>query len=567
MDDKKNLFVIVFLIFFIMTYVQWMFPQQPAQQQNQPTQQTAQLAPQQIPPASVPGQPHPGQAEIPGVPNTHPSMKQLNESSQTVVNTGVAIIKVNHLGGRIQSIKLKNYKEKLHDEAPYEMIFTKDGAPLPLAVYADGVSDDFVLYSLDTASLPPMNGPMYDAQSSGINLVLLGQLATGTQIKKTITFTPGSYAFGVKVELVTPSRDGNPVLVEWTHMVPTADISAVGMQKMVYFLGQDKKLHTTFFKDVKGPVTSDGAGSWIALSNYYFIEALVAGDDQTQAYHTMENEVYSVRLAGNSLGASLTSYAGPKDIESLKAVNRSLERSVDLGMFSFLAHPILALMKFFYKFLHNYGLSIILLTLLIKLAFLPLTQTSFKSMQAMQELQPEIAALRERIQDQNVLNQELMALYKKRGVNPLGGCLPMLIQIPVFLGLYNALLNSIELRHEPFALWITDLSAPEHLTIFGIGIPLMILIMGASMMIQQWTQPTAMDPQQKKIMMMMPFVFTFMFIIHPMPSGLVLYWLVNNLISIVQQKYIRGHKGASPLTATAYASLGMFLFGYVLTLL
>jgi YidC/Oxa1 family membrane protein insertase len=234
-------------------------------------------------------------------------------------------------------------------------------------------------------------------------------------------------------------------------------------------------------------------------------------------------------------------------------------------MFSFLAHPILALMKFFYSFIGNYGLSIILLTLLIKLGFLPLTQSSFKSMQAMQELQPEIAALRERVTDPNILNQELMTLYKKRGVNPLGGCFPMLIQIPVFLGLYNALLNSIDLRHEAFALWINDLSAPESLKLFGIGIPLMILLMGASMLIQQLTQPSTMDPQQKKIMMFMPVIFTGMFILHPMPSGLVLYWLTNNLISIVQQYSIRENRRISPLQATAYASLVIFSFGFILT--
>jgi YidC/Oxa1 family membrane protein insertase len=188
-------------------------------------------------------------------------------------------------------------------------------------------------------------------------------------------------------------------------------------------------------------------------------------------------------------------------------------------------------------------------------------------MKAMQDIQPEIKVLRERVKDPTELNQETLALYKKRGVNPVGGCLPMMLQIPVFLGLYNALLNAMELRHAPFALWITDLASPERLEIFGIGVPVMILIMGVTMFVQQWTTPTTADPAQKKAMMLMPFMFTGMFIIFPFPSGLVLYWLVNNLISIVQQVYLRGSSKASPLQATIIASVAIFGLGYIVTLL
>jgi YidC/Oxa1 family membrane protein insertase len=188
-------------------------------------------------------------------------------------------------------------------------------------------------------------------------------------------------------------------------------------------------------------------------------------------------------------------------------------------------------------------------------------------MQAMQQLQPEIKSLRERITDPTQLNREVMELYKRRGVNPVGGCLPVLIQIPVFLGLYNALLNSIELRHAPFALWINDLSSPEHLYVFGIGIPVMVLLMGASMVFQQLTTPSTMDPAQKRIMLMVPIIFTISFVIFPFPAGLVLYWLVNNVISIIQQIYLRSDIKVSPLKATAVASLGIFCFGFVLTLI
>lgn len=562
MNDKRKLYTILILIYFMVTYMVWISPSHdPSTQPQTQVQQTVQQQPQV---QGVAVQPVPA---TPVVSIPRPSSKQLRDSPQTVINSGTALFTVNHLGGRIQSVKLKGYKAKLNDDTPYEMVSTKEGAPLPLGIYADGVNDDFVLYALDTTSLPELDGSMYHITNVPVNFVLKGQLATGTNIKKILTFTPGSYAVGVSVELSSPSHDGNPVRLEWGHVVPATELADIGMLMNVSALGSDNKLHSTFIRDLKLPSVQNGEGAWIAIYDYYFIESIVSLGEKSHVESGLENETYFVRMSGNANGGNFLAYAGPKDIETLRVVGHSLDRSIDLGWFSVLAQPILILVKLFYRLLGNYGLSIILLTLLIKLFFLPLTQSSFKSMQAMQELQPEIAALRERIEDQNVLNQETMALYKKRGVNPLGGCFPVLIQVPVFLGLYNALRNSIDLRHEPFALWITDLSAPEHLQVFGVGIPLMILIMGASMLVQQWTQPSAMDPQQKKIMMLMPFIFTFMFIIHPMPSGLVLYWLVNNLISIVQQKYIRGHKGGSPLKATAYASLAMFCFGYVLTLL
>jgi YidC/Oxa1 family membrane protein insertase len=224
------------------------------------------------------------------------------------------------------------------------------------------------------------------------------------------------------------------------------------------------------------------------------------------------------------------------------------------------------MLRFFDSIFNNWGLAIILLTLLIKFAFLPLTRKSFTSMAAMQELQPEITALRARLKDDPTrMNQEMMALYKKNKVNPVGGCFPILIQIPVFLGLYNALNYSIELRHAPFALWIKDLSAPELFYVGSFGIPVMVILMGISMFIQQWTTPSTMDPMQKKIMMVMPVIFTFMFI--GFPAGLVLYWLTNNVISIVQQHYIRKASIRLATQATILSSLLFFGFAFALTLL
>jgi YidC/Oxa1 family membrane protein insertase len=161
----------------------------------------------------------------------------------------------------------------------------------------------------------------------------------------------------------------------------------------------------------------------------------------------------------------------------------------------------------------------------------------------------------------------MMALYKKRGVNPMGGCFPILIQLPVFLGLYNALLYSIELRHAPFALWINDLSAAEALHVFGLPVPVMVLLMGASMYVQQATTPMTGDETQRKVMLMMPIIFTVMFVIFPFPAGLVLYWLVNNVISIVQQVTLRTSRSVTPFQATIVASVLIFAFGWCLTII
>ncbi|MCB0320374.1 MAG: YidC/Oxa1 family insertase periplasmic-domain containing protein, partial [Bdellovibrionales bacterium] len=306
---------------------------------------------------------------------------------------------------------------------------------------------------------------------------------------------------------------------------------------------------------------------WASIGDKYFMASLIAPESPETVVAERHKDTYSLSVQGENGKVRLRSYLGPKNYFDLKKLNYDLHRNVNLGIFSFLAIPLLSVIYIFHGFLGNYGLAIILLTLLIKFLFLPLTQVSFKSMKAMQDLQPEIKALRERISDPNQLNQEMFALYKRKGVNPMGGCFPMLIQIPVFLGLYNALLNATEMRHSPFALWITDLSAPEALVVGGVPIPVMILFMGASMFLQQKLTPSNMDEQQRKIMMMMPIMFTVMFIIFPFPSGLVLYWLVNNLISIVQQVYLRTDRNVSATQATALASVGIFLTGYLVTLL
>ncbi len=247
---------------------------------------------------------------------------------------------------------------------------------------------------------------------------------------------------------------------------------------------------------------------------------------------------------------SFTLYIGPKDVDVLEKVGHQLARAVDFGWFTFLAVPLLRLLKIFHSVTSNYGIDIILLTVLVKVLFLPLSHKSMKSMRDMQRLQPQMAKLREKFKDDRErLNKEMIELYRRHRVNPLGGCLPMLLQFPVFIGLYQALNQAIELRHASFALWVRDLSTYEcypwpgqtvavgcnDFSVLGLAIPVLVILMGASMLLQQWLTPaTGMDPvQQRMMLVMMPVMFTVMFV--NFPSGLVLYWLVNNVLTIAQQ--------------------------------
>jgi YidC/Oxa1 family membrane protein insertase len=240
-----------------------------------------------------------------------------------------------------------------------------------------------------------------------------------------------------------------------------------------------------------------------------------------------------------------TLFIGPKDLDILESLGRGLERSIDFGYFAFVSRPLLYLLRFFHNFTGSYGVDIILLTVLIKLLTAPLTHKSFVSMKQMQKLQPQMERLKEKYKDdREKLNKEIMELYRRNKVNPLGGCLPTLLQFPVFIGLYNALLTPIELRHAPF-LWIKDLSQPDWKSLpfhipgfpgFDLGFPVLTLLMGGSMFVQQWMTPSAGDPNQRRLMLMMPVIFTAMFI--TFPAGLTIYWLVNNILSIAQQYII-----------------------------
>ena len=281
-------------------------------------------------------------------------------------------------------------------------------------------------------------------------------------------------------------------------------------------------------------------GGWVAWLQHYFVTAWVADKDDNNSVQTRKDSQGNYIIgftspqlsvaAGASAETGAILYAGPKTQEHLKQLSPGLELTVDYGILWFIAQPIFWLLEHIHNLLGNWGWSIIVLTIIIKLAFFPLSAASYRSMARMRAVSPKLAALKEQHgDDRQKMSQAMMELYKKEKINPLGGCLPILVQMPVFLALYWVLLESVEMRQAPWLGWITDLSIKDPFFILPI-------IMGATMFIQQQLNPTPPDPMQAKVMKMMPIIFTFFFLWFP--AGLVLYWVVNNVLSIAQQWYI-----------------------------
>jgi YidC/Oxa1 family membrane protein insertase len=441
-------------------------------------------------------------------------------------------------GARLKSFKFKKFRASADERsAPFEIV-SSEGIPLPLGVRLQTpapVDDGALIYAVQGNDLK------LSGEAKG-NLLFQGQTAEGTVISKALTFNGANYSIGLEVR--AKSADGTTLVPEvlltekGDHAVPNHDAPFEGFIALV-----DNKIKREPPAEAAKGHEFSGEVSWVGFGHTYFFFALVP---ENGAQHQV-----SVRQTGNALTASIrgpaangryTLFIGPKELDLLQSVGKGIERSIDFGYFGFVSIPFLYVLHFFHRFTRSYGLDIILLTVLIKLALWPLTHKSMVSMKSMGKLAPQMEKLKEKYaNDKEKLNREIMELYKRNGVNPLGGCLPMVLQFPVFIGLYNALSTPIELRHAPF-LWIKDLSRPDWQSLpftfagWHLGIPILTILMGASMFLQQWMTPSAGDPNQRKMMLMMPLLFTFMFV--SFPAGLTVYWLVNNILSIVQQYWI-----------------------------
>jgi YidC/Oxa1 family membrane protein insertase len=564
------LVAIVYTQFFLAPKRQVQQQQLAQQQQQQQTQTTLPVGSQAASPQPMVVSPAPG-ATAPSV-AMRPTVAELQAAPHSVINAGRTTVSLVHLGARIEQYGLRDYKRDLNGDEALNLVDSSTTGALPLGLYIGQESDERVMYTLTSLNGAPATSPTANLNlepNSRVVLEFRGALPSGRQITKKITLEGDSFLIGVDVALDRPIESGQSVWLEWTHYYSSAIEKELRIKHSLTLLDGANKIQLVPIEQMLQGLQDRGVNRWVALGDTYFAMALVPTVTTRNTIIGREGDVFLTRVAGTQSGGQFYAYAGPKDYKMLEAIGDfSLERTIDLGWFSFLALPLLWLLRFLYSLVGNYGVAIIALTLIVKAVMLPLSKASFVSAKKMQDLQPEIKALRERVKDPNQLNQEMFALYKRKGVNPMGGCFPVLIQIPVFLGLYNALLNAIELRHAPFAGWITDLSAPESLQILGIGVPVMVLLMAASMVYQTWTTPTpSADPAQQKMMMIMPLVFAGMFIIFPMPAGLVLYWLVNNIISIIQQLYMRNAERGSVYVGTAVASVVIFGIGYLLTMI
>ncbi|MCO6431047.1 MAG: membrane protein insertase YidC [Deltaproteobacteria bacterium] len=569
MEDRRTAIAILLCMFLFMFWFEWVMApyknRPPAVSSASPTPapaDTSKLPPP--PPAVATGKAPPAPAApAQSASSLLPSSNDILQAPSIRVTTSKVELTLSSLGARLTSYKLKDYPAELGKTELLDLVAVRNGAPYPLGVYVAEHSDVAVTYELSASPQPSAEGEIALSAGQEALLSFKGTLPNGSVIRKEIRFSGDSYLFSV--DAIVDASLGQP-WIEWSHHDAALNGNVRINHNYVTLLSNNK----VNLKELTALTKEDvllSPQQWIAFGDKYFAAALVAPSAAQPSGIIKLDNTYLTRMQGFSSAKGLLVYAGPKEQAALIRAGHQLERSVDLGWFAFVAHPLLDLLRLFNKWFGNYGLAIVLLTLVIKTAFLPLTRTSFRSMRAMQALQPEMKALRERIQDQNQLNKETMALYKKHGVNPMGGCLPMLIQFPVFLGLYNALNYSIELRHAEFALWVNDLSSPERLELFGMGVPVMILLMGLTMLIQQITTPSAADPQQKKIMLLLPLILVVSFIIFPFPSGLVLYMFVNNLISIVQQVQMKSDSARNAWAMTLAGSAVIFSACYAITLL
>lgn len=471
---------------------------------------------------------------------------------EVTIDTPLYSAVFNTRGARMTGWKVKKYMDKIGEGA----------RPINLAREALGDGSPFGL-EITEANFPFPSEPLYQVSTESLKLdrrhsqgevVFSWNSPEGLKIMQKLIFHAESYRIDLEVKIVNPSPNsyqGRPLLV-WTDKnlatgkgsggmacIPTSG-GTRGVPVPPFIALATKEYQEVELSDLKNEKRFSEDVQWGGFQSQYFLAAFAPQKSEgTELILTKVSEKEARMAMGGpkallppntQFTQSYSLYVGPKDLDLLKSFGHNLDRALDFGWFDIVAKPMLYGMKFFHTYTGNYGLAIIILTVVIKILFWYPTQISFRSMREMKKLQPEMAKLREKYKnDRERVNKEMMDLYRRYKINPMSGCLPMAIQIPVFFALYKVLLYSIELRHAPFYWWIQDLSAADPYYISPI-------LMGASMLAQQWLTPTTGDPTQAKMMLIMPVVFTFMFL--SFPTGLVLYWLFSNLLSIGQQLYI-----------------------------
>lgn len=458
------------------------------------------------------------------------------EEREIIVETETYQAVFTSSGGRLKSFRLKQYRETpAEDSAQVSLVEAREN---DLATLRTSGVEGFDILSEANYSLVSGEDRIELGPGEERKIVFSTATPQGLRVEKIYTIRNDRYDLDLQVRVANLGVQPLRGALSLALVQPWADSMDQGRYN---FAGpailQNGKVHTCKIKDLEEKAVEYGKDAvWTLFEHKYFMSAAVPLEGAGERFRIAKvgqniiNTIVSeeqVLKPGDEARFGYLLYFGPRDLDILKEIDHQLEKAVDFGFFGIIARPLLEILKFFYRYVGNYGVAIILLTCIIKLLFWPLTHKSYQSMKSMQTLQPEMQKIREKYKkDKERMNREIMELYKQKRVNPMGGCLPMFMQIPVFFALYKVLLGTIALRHAPFAFWIQDLSAKDPYYITPI-------IMGATMFVQQKMNPGTMDPNQAKIFMFMPIIFTFMFL--NFPSGLVLYWMVNNLLTILQQ--------------------------------
>jgi len=473
------------------------------------------------------------------------------------VDTDVIRVMIDTRGGVIRSLKLKKYPTSL--EQPDDWLEL---------IHSDSDSVYIVQSGLrNKAEKAPTHHSIYRSEQTTYQLadgddelvVPMYWNLDGVEVVKTYHFRRGDYLIDLKHRIDNQSQldwQGSEYRqIQRSRPLETSRLLYTYTGSVYY--NEETKYEKVDFDDMEeGQLKLESKGGWIAMIHHYFLSAWVPGQEETNLVYTIANtrrnpSTYTIGLrsenrvapTGGSAEFSSQLFVGPKIVKRLEEISPGLELTVDYGVLTFLSKPLYWLLSWYHSFVGNWGLAIILLTLTVKAVFYKLSETSYRSMAKMRKVSPRLKTLKERYgDDRQKMNQAMMELYKTEKINPMGGCLPILVQIPVFIALYWALLESVDLRQAPFIFWIKDLSVMDPYFVLPV-------LMGISMVIQQRLNPPPPDPIQAKIMMALPFVFTIFFAFFP--SGLVLYWVVNNVLSITQQWIITRRIEAGAGTAGA----------------
>jgi len=476
---------------------------------------------------------------------TGPGNPSANNSSDAnrapiTVRTDVLIAEIDPVGGTLRRLEFTQHRDKL-DKSRNFVLFQKDAVHTYLA-QSGLIGQDLPNHTTPYSS-PAMNYELHEGSNElTVSLTALGTKAVG--VTKTLTFHRSSYLIDEKYQIANRGaaeikpfayfqlvRDGTPAAGD-SKMVPTYTGAAV--------YTDESKFHKVAFSDIdkgKNDYPKHSNDGWIAMVQHYFLAALLPSGSVSREFYTksLGGGLYTVGVIlpagaiapGASESIATRLYAGPQEQDKLAELAPGLNLTVDYGWLTVIATPLFWVLSAIQKWTGNWGVSIILLTVIIKLIFFPLSAASYRSMAKMRVMAPKMQKLKEQYgDDRQRLHQAMIEMYKTEKINPLGGCLPIVVQIPVFIALYWVLLASVELRNAPFIWWIRDLSAQDPYYILPV-------LMGATMIIQTYLNPTPPDPIQAKVMKIMPVAFSVFFFFFP--AGLVLYWLVNNILSIAQQ--------------------------------